>query len=811
MNDLNKTKKQLISEMEELRQRNAELEELMGNNSGCTDELSDSEIRYRKLIETANDAIFIADAETGILIDANKKAELLLDLPVKDIIGMHQTQLHPKEEAKRYRAIFKKCIEQGEAITESLYVVNRSGNRIPVEISASITDFKGNKIIQGIFRDISDRLRAEEELKIKTMAVESSINPMGIMDLESNIKYVNNAGVKLWGYKNSKEMIGRPLTDFWSGDRVYQTLTNLQEKGHDSGEDIGRRKDGSLFNVLFSANVIKDARKRPIAILGSFVDITERKKIEEALKTSEEKYRLLFSGEQDAILLVDAETHRIVDVNESAVRLYGYSRKEILKLCGPDLSAEPEKSTAAIKEIAEHTHHYIHYHTRLHKKKDGTVFPVEISSGNFKLQDKIIVSALIRDITERKKIEDELRVRQKQLSDSQKVARLGSWEWNIRENKITWSDELYIIFGIKPNEFKATYEAFLYMVHPDSRETVDSAIKESLATKKPYHVEARIIRPDSTEWIMEARAKVICDEAGNPVLMSGTAQDVTERKRSEQKLVSSEQKYRRIFEHSPFGILHFDNNGKCTACNQNFADIISAPIERVLDFNMLKQLKDKQMKAAVRVALRGRIGHYEGKYLSVVGNKLTPLKAEFAPIKDSNGIVTGGIGIFEDITFRMQTQEALKESDTQLRMKATELEESNTALKVLLKQRENDKDELEGNIVANVKHLIMPYIEKLKKNRDVSDDLVYLNILESNLKEIISPFAQKLSSNHSGLTPKEIQVANLTRDGKQDKEISEILSISLDTVKFHRKNIRKKLGLYGQRTNLRSYLLSEFK
>jgi DNA-binding CsgD family transcriptional regulator len=226
---------------------------------------------------------------------------------------------------------------------------------------------------------------------------------------------------------------------------------------------------------------------------------------------------------------------------------------------------------------------------------------------------------------------------------------------------------------------------------------------------------------------------------------------------------------------------------------------------------MLKQLKDKQMKAAVRVALRGRIGHYEGKYLSVVGNKLTPLKAEFAPIKDSNGIVTGGIGIFEDITFRMQTQEALKESDTQLRMKATELEESNTALKVLLKQRENDKDESEGNIVANVKHLIMPYIEKLKKNRDVSDDLVYLNILESNLKEIISPFAQKLSSNHSGLTPKEIQVANLTRDGKQDKEISEILSISLDTVKFHRKNIRKKLGLYGQRTNLRSYLLSEFK
>jgi DNA-binding CsgD family transcriptional regulator len=173
--------------------------------------------------------------------------------------------------------------------------------------------------------------------------------------------------------------------------------------------------------------------------------------------------------------------------------------------------------------------------------------------------------------------------------------------------------------------------------------------------------------------------------------------------------------------------------------------------------------------------------------------------------------VTGGIGVFEDITVRLQTEEALMESDNKLRMKAKELEESNTALKVLLKQRESDKEESEGNILANVTHLIMPYVEKLKKQSTMSEDLVYMNILESNLKEIISPFAQKLSSNHFGLTPKEIQVANLTRDGKQDKEISELLSISLDTVKFHRKNIRKKLGLYGHRTNLRTYLLSTFK
>jgi DNA-binding CsgD family transcriptional regulator len=93
----------------------------------------------------------------------------------------------------------------------------------------------------------------------------------------------------------------------------------------------------------------------------------------------------------------------------------------------------------------------------------------------------------------------------------------------------------------------------------------------------------------------------------------------------------------------------------------------------------------------------------------------------------------------------------------------------------------------------------------------MSDELSYLNILESNLKEIISPFAFKLSSNYLNLTPKELQIAGLIKDGKQDKEITELLNISIDTVQFHRKNIRKKLGIYGKGKNLRAYLLSTIK
>jgi len=181
-------------------------------------------------------------------------------------------------------------------------------------------------------------------------------------------------------------------------------------------------------------------------------------------------------------------------------------------------------------------------------------------------------------------------------------------------------------------------------------------------------------------------------------------------------------------------------------------------------------------------------------------------------LRDSEGKVIAGIEIVRDITKRKLTEEALhmahKELENRVKERTAELEESNTALKVLLKQREKDQKEFESNILSSVKHLIIPYIDKLKKNKSISEELVYLNILESNLNEIVSSFAAKLSFYYYDLTPREILIADLIKDGKQDKDMAEILNITLDTVKTHRQNIRKKLGIYGKRINLRTKLLS---
>lgn len=186
-----------------------------------------------------------------------------------------------------------------------------------------------------------------------------------------------------------------------------------------------------------------------------------------------------------------------------------------------------------------------------------------------------------------------------------------------------------------------------------------------------------------------------------------------------------------------------------------------------------------------------------------------------SPLKNSAGKIIAGIEIVRDITSRKMAEEVLQKAhdklESHVKERTLELEESNIALKVLLRQREKDQNEFENNILSNLKHLVFPYIEKLKKNRAMSEELVYLNIIESNLQEIVSPFSSKLSFLYLNFTPKEILIANLIKDGKQDKDIMEILNISLETVKSHRQNIRKKLGIYGKRTNLRIHLLSLIK
>ncbi len=162
----------------------------------------------------------------------------------------------------------------------------------------------------------------------------------------------------------------------------------------------------------------------------------------------------------------------------------------------------------------------------------------------------------------------------------------------------------------------------------------------------------------------------------------------------------------------------------------------------------------------------------------------------------------------ENITALKLAEEALKIREQELEHNTQHLEEANTALKVLLKQREKDKAELEGKVLKNINELISPYVAKLKNKNLKASEKALIDLIDSNLKDIVSPLLQRLVNAKIILTPQEIQVAALVKEGKSSKEIADILNVSETTVSFHRKNLRKKLGLDNTRQNLRAYLLS---
>ncbi|MCJ7538601.1 MAG: LuxR C-terminal-related transcriptional regulator, partial [Desulfobacterales bacterium] len=157
---------------------------------------------------------------------------------------------------------------------------------------------------------------------------------------------------------------------------------------------------------------------------------------------------------------------------------------------------------------------------------------------------------------------------------------------------------------------------------------------------------------------------------------------------------------------------------------------------------------------------------------------------------------------------RENLERLVTERTEELEIKTTHLEELNVALKVLLKQRENDKKDLEDNFMHSVKNLVLPYIEKLKNFNLSPNQKIYIEIMESNIDEIVSPFARELSSNYFNLTPTEIRVANLIKQEKTTGEIAQMFNISESAIIFHRHNIRKKLGLHNKKINLKTYLQS---
>jgi PAS domain S-box-containing protein len=274
---------------EELEQRVKVLEQEAADRRRAEEALRESEEKCRLTFERAVDAIFWADPETGLITNCNKAAEILLDKSRDDIIGQHQTGLHPPDKAQYYGEMFRRHIEVNGSVDEEAEVITKSGKIIPVHITASVTLVREKPIIQGIFRDIAERKRTEEELrqgeKKYSTLVESSLTGIYI-DQDERIVFANDRFAEIYGY-TKKELVGIATWELVHPED--RALTDDMRARRLRGEDVpseyearGLTRSGETIWVT-RRNTRIDYQGRP-AILGNIVDITEQKEAEEELR-----------------------------------------------------------------------------------------------------------------------------------------------------------------------------------------------------------------------------------------------------------------------------------------------------------------------------------------------------------------------------------------------------------------------------------------------------------------------------------------------------------------------------------------------
>lgn len=332
-------------------------------------------------------------------------------------------------------------------------------------------------------------------------------------------------------------------------------------------------------------------------------------------------------------------------------------------------------------------------------------------------------------------------------------------------------------------------------------------------------------------------------------LYAEVRRELAERKRTEAFWRESENRYRTFLESSPDPIVVYDMKGIATYVNPAFEQAFQLSREELLgkQIDFVPPESMAETREAIKRMLSGQKIHlFETKRLTKDG-RILDVQLSSTLYQDEHNRPVGNIVTLRDISAQKKTEEelrkyrnqledlvaertaelgktnnqleqeieerkraerALRRREKELEAQSSHLEEVNTALRVLLKQREEDKNELGEAVLQNVQELVNPYLQRFLNGRLSTQQKTLARILETNLNNIVSPFINNLKSNLAQLTPVEIRVASLVKEGMTNKEIADILMVSKNTILFHRYNIRTKLGIKNKKINLRSHLLT---
>jgi diguanylate cyclase (GGDEF)-like protein/PAS domain S-box-containing protein len=352
--------------------------------------------------------------------------------------------------------------------------------------------------------------------------------------------------------------------------------------------------------------------------------------------------------------------------NPAAERLYGYARDEALgssiaMLVPPERGGRSKGLLTTVREGG-----VVRQVDTQRMAKDGRRIDVSISMAPIRDDTGAIVgaAAFTRDISMRLAAEERLRRSEAQLAEAQRLAALGSWEWDVVSREITWSPELYRILGRDPDRFAPTYEGYFESIHPSDRPRVEAAVQDSLTTGAPLEHDCRVVRPDGVERVVHARGRVISDEAGEVVGLVGTVQDITELAHARQRLEQASRQNEALLNSAADGIYGVDLGGRITFVNPAAEALTGNPVEATLGRRLHDLVHHTREDGTPnpRVGCRCTVGLEDGT-ASAVSDEVFwrrdgtsfPVEYTTTPITEA-GTLTGALVVFRDIMERRKIE-----------------------------------------------------------------------------------------------------------------------------------------------------------
>ncbi|WP_321421921.1 PAS domain S-box protein [uncultured Methanobacterium sp.] len=496
--------------------------------------LEKSEEKFREVFNNANDGISLHHIDNGLpgnFCEVNDVVCQRLGYTKEELLLMGPQDIINKETKEKMPEVMKKLSLNKSATFEAVQFT-KEGKLITTEISNHLFDLQGKEMIMSITRDISERKKSENQLLRILAGIEGTGDAIGIAMSDGSHFYQNKSFNKLFGYK--VEELNIPMgpvklfKDKELGRYIFQTIMNGNSW---DGELEMTDKSERIFPVHIQANAIKNKNDSVIGLIYVLDDITERKRVEYALKTSEEKFRNLAQTAVDAIIIIDCE-EKIVFSNSSLERIFDYREEEILGEYLETLIPQRHMEDFQVKLD------FFHQHDRelgnvfesFGLRKDGSEFPLEMSLNTWKTEGDVYTTLIIRDITQRKLNEFKFKMREDIFQLMAHNIEEVFWIIDPLTGQILYMNPAYKkIWGQNIETLYQNPRSWIESMHPEDKEEFISYIfgKNGRTIKHRENIECRVIRPDGEVRWIKVRAFPVINQNKEIYRRIGIATDIS--------------------------------------------------------------------------------------------------------------------------------------------------------------------------------------------------------------------------------------------------------------------------------------------